>query len=82
LLTLVGALVGVLFGAFFGYVGAHAMIGQIAADTKTSMAVHLSINWAQTLGLLGVLVVAAGLASTLPGRRAAAASPVEALAEV
>ena len=82
LLTLVGALVGVLFGAFFGYVGAHAMIGQIAADTKTTMAVHLSINWTQTLGLLGVLVVAAGLASTLPGRRAAAASPVEALAEV
>lgn len=82
MLTVVSALVGVLFGAFFGFVGAHAIVGQVLADTRTTLAIHLGINWPQTLMLLGVLVLAAALASVLPGRRAAAASPVEALAEV
>ena len=81
MLTLVGAMVGAVFGVFFGYVGAHAVTGQVLADTGTEMSLQLGINWPQTLGLLGVLMVAAALASVLPGRRAASASPVEALAE-
>jgi putative ABC transport system permease protein len=82
LLTLVSAVVGVIFGAFFGYAGAHAVIGQVVAESDTTMPLRFAIDWPGTLGLLGILVVAAGLASVLPGRRAASATPVEALAEV
>lgn len=84
LLTLGSALVGVVFGVFFGYVGAHSVVGQAVADATggLTMTLRLAIDWPQTLVLLAVLVAAAGLASVLPGRRAAAATPVEALAEV
>jgi len=82
LLTLVGAVVGMAAGAFFGWVGSTALIAQLGASDGIMMSTKFALNWPQTLGLLAVLVVAAGLASILPGRRAAKASPVEALAEV
>ena len=82
LLTLVGAVVGVAAGAFFGWIGSTALVAQLGASDGIMMKAQFALNWPQTLGLLAVLVVAAGLASILPGRRAAKASPVEALAEV
>ncbi|MCL2783374.1 MAG: FtsX-like permease family protein, partial [Propionibacteriaceae bacterium] len=81
MLTVASSLVGALFGAFFGLVGAHAVTGQMLADAEVAVPLHFSINWSQTLLLLCVLVVAAALASLLPGRRAALAAPVEALAD-
>ena len=82
LLTLVGAIVGVVFGAFFGFLGAHAVAAQMLAEAGISMSLHLSIDWLRALVLLGILVVAAALASLLPGRRAASTTPVDALAEI
>jgi len=82
LLTLVGAVVGVVAGAFFGWVGSVALVAQLGASDGIIMKAQFALNWPQTLGLLAILVLAAALASILPGRRAAKASPVEALAEV
>ncbi|MCL2782909.1 MAG: ABC transporter permease [Propionibacteriaceae bacterium] len=81
LLTLVSALVGVAFGAFFGWLGTNALTVQIDGPNAASTGTIMAIDWGATLGLLGVLVAAAALASLLPGRRAAQASPVEALAQ-
>jgi len=81
LLTLVGAVVGVAAGAFFGWIGSTALVAQLGASDGIMMKAQFALNWPQTLGLLAILVLAAGLASILPGRRAAKASPVEALAE-
>ncbi|MCL2735956.1 MAG: ABC transporter permease [Propionibacteriaceae bacterium] len=81
MLTVASSLVGVLFGAFFGLVGAHAVTGQMMADAEVTVPLHFSVNWPQTLLLLGILIMAAALASLLPGRRAALAAPVEALAD-
>ena len=41
-----------------------------------------AINVPQTLGMLAIAVLAAALASYLPGRRAARVAPTEALAEL
>lgn len=84
LITLAATLVGAVFGVFFGYVGAHSVVGQAMSDSdgRLSLTLRLAVDWPQMLGLLAVLVVAAGLASVLPGRRAASAAPVEAMAEV
>lgn len=81
LLTLAGALVGLIAGAFFGWLGSTAVVNQMLGEGLV-METRFAIDLPQTLGLLGVLVLAAVLASLLPGRRAAKASPVEALAEV
>ena len=81
LLTLVGAVVGVAAGSFFGWIGSTALVAQLGASDGIMMKAQFALNWPQTLGLLAILVLAAGLASVLPGRRAAKASPVEALAE-
>lgn len=76
LLALTGVLVGVAAGVFFGWLGMSALLREAAIDAP----VLLGIDWVQTLGLLGVAVAAAALASVLPGRRAANATPTEALA--
>ena len=81
LLTLVGAVVGVVAGGFFGWIGSTALVAQLGASDGIMMKAQFALNWPQTLGLLAILVLAAALASILPGRRAAKASPVEALAE-
>lgn len=76
LLALTGVLVGVAAGVFFGWLGMSALLRQAAIDAP----VLLGVDWAQTLGLLAIAVAAAALASVLPGRRAANATPTEALA--
>ncbi|MCA0253649.1 MAG: FtsX-like permease family protein [Actinobacteria bacterium] len=77
LLAGVGVLVGIAAGVFFGWLGAVALTS-MADEAEPRLAVDL----AQTLGMVAVAVVAAALASVLPGRRAAKASPTEALAEI
>ncbi|MCL1923875.1 MAG: FtsX-like permease family protein [Propionibacteriaceae bacterium] len=81
LLTIVGAVVGIVVGVWFGWLGTQAMVSQFGAE-EVELTAHFAVNWWQTLALLGILVLAAVLASILPGRRSALASPVEALAEV
>ena len=51
-------------------------------DTTWSTDVALRVDLAQTLAMVAVAVLAAALASVLPGRRAAKASPTEALADI
>jgi putative ABC transport system permease protein len=79
MVVLVGAVVGLAAGMGFGYLGSNAVVAEMTAsgliiDSK------FAIDWPLTLGLLGVLAAAAALASILPGRRAANATVVEALA--
>jgi putative ABC transport system permease protein len=81
LLTVTGAIIGAVAGGYFGWLGAKAMVQQFRGEGFV-MNVQFAIDWPQTLGLLAILVIAAALASLLPGRRAAKASPVAALAEV
>lgn len=76
LLAIVGAAVGVLAGIGYGWVGAASAFGEADEDMV------LAIPWSQ-LGLILLLaVVAALLASVLPARRAAKATPTQALADV
>lgn len=77
LLALSGVLVGMLLGGFFGWLGVRSVLRQMGS----THGVQLGINLPLTLGLLLVVVLAASLASVLPGRRAANATPTEALAE-
>ncbi|WP_214400964.1 FtsX-like permease family protein [Pseudonocardia lacus] len=76
LLSLAGTAVGIAIGTFFGWVGNHAVSGELnMANPQFAMSVP------QTLGVAVVAVAAGVLASVLPGRRAARATPVDALAE-
>ena len=77
LLAAVGVAVGVAAGIFFGWLGAAA-----AAVPLEVTDVALRVDLAQTLAMVAVAVLAAALASVLPGRRAAKASPTEALADI
>ncbi|MEA4945566.1 MAG: FtsX-like permease family protein [Propionicimonas sp.] len=77
LLAGVGVLVGIAAGVFFGWLGATALTATVDGAQH-----RLAIDLPQTLGMLVIAVVAAALASVLPGRRAATASPTEALADV
>ncbi len=75
--TMVGVLVGLLAGGFFGWlavtsIGRSAQVGSI----------RFAVDAPQTLSMLGLAVIAAALASVLPGRRAAKAAPTEALADI
>jgi ABC-type lipoprotein release transport system permease subunit len=79
LLAGVGSVVGVAAGAFFGWVGVTALARDgISATAETTFA----LDWPSTLALLLVTFIVAGLASVLPGHRAASAPPVEALADI
>lgn len=76
LLAAVGAAVGVLAGIGYGWLGAASAFGEAGE------AVVLDVPWAE-LGLVLLLaVIAALMASVLPARRAAAATPTQALADV
>lgn len=77
MLALAGVLVGVLAGGFFGWLGMKALLRQADMDSQ----ILFGVNWPMTLGLIAVAVLAAALASLLPGRRAANATPTQALAE-
>ena len=76
LLAGVGASIGVLAGIGYGWVGAASAFGQAGGRTV------LEIPWRQVGLVLLFAVVAALLASVLPARRAARATPTQALAEV
>ena len=69
----VGAVVGVILGLGYGWMGAVVVLGSFAE-------IHLTVPWLD-LAVLVVVALAAGLlASVLPARSAARTSPVEALA--
>ncbi|MFT3860135.1 FtsX-like permease family protein [Micropruina sp.] len=76
LLAVAGVAVGVVAGIYFGWLGATALAQQVAAD------VHLVVDLPLTLGMVAIAIAAAALASVLPGRRAAKASPTAALADI
>lgn len=76
-LVVVGVVVGVAAGMFFGWLGVSSTILMIPGD---EVQLHFSIDVLYTAGLIGVCLVAAVLASLLPGLKAASAPPTEALA--
>jgi putative ABC transport system permease protein len=75
LLATLGAGVGVVLGIGYGWAGAATTFRTVGRTLV------LDIPWGSVALVLAVAVVAGGLASVLPGRRAARARPVEALAE-
>ena len=76
LLAGVGVVVGIAAGVYFGWLGAAALASQLESG------VRLVVDLPQTAGMVVAAVLAAALASVLPGRRAAKASPTEALADL
>ncbi len=78
ILALSGVVVGVVMGGFFGWLGVYALLKQV---DSAEVSLHFAINWWQTLAMIVIAFLAAALASILPGRRAAKASPVASLAE-
>ena len=74
---MVGVIVGMVAGFYFAWLGIRSVF-RVASDT---IPVHFSIDWPWTLSLIAICLVAACLASVLPGRRAAKAIPTEALAD-
>ena len=75
--ALVGIGVGVVAGAGFGWLAVTALGRSGGFDT-----VRFAVDAPSTLGMVAVAVLAAALASVLPGRRAAQAVPTEALADL
>jgi len=75
--AVVGVIVGVIAGGFFGWLA----ITSLARSSELGD-VRFAVDVPQTLGMVAISVLAAALASVLPGRRAAKASPTEALADV
>ncbi|MGO1591335.1 ABC transporter permease [Ancrocorticia sp.] len=67
------AIIGVGLGIFFGWVGTLAL----PFDVEHTVIV---IPWLQVIGVVVIAVLAAIVASFVPGRKAAKVSPVEALA--
>lgn len=78
LLAAVGIVVGIAAGAGFSWLGVVTAIGMIPSDLGVRPV--FSVDLLYTGGLVLVCVAAAALASVLPGRRAATATPTEALA--
>lgn len=77
-LAIVGTGVGVIAGAFFGWLGALTAFMMIQNTAGQTLAFKVDPLW--TGGLILIAILAAMLASVLPGRRAAMATPTEALA--
>lgn len=78
LLAVLGTVVGVAAGAFFGWLGVTSMMRMNAGELD--IPIRFSLDPGLTAALIGVCILAAALASVLPGRRAANATPTEALA--
>ena len=78
LLAVVGIVMGVAAGSFFGWLGVVTSLGMM--DKTSWPEAVFSVDMLYTGGLILVCVIAAALASVLPGRRAANATPTEALA--
>ncbi|MCB0911985.1 MAG: ABC transporter permease [Propionibacteriaceae bacterium] len=75
--AVVGIAVGLVAGTFFGWL-AVTSLGRTSGFDSIRFAVDLPM----TTGMVAVAVLAAALASVLPGRRAAKAAPTEALADI
>jgi putative ABC transport system permease protein len=69
----VGAVVGVLLGLAYGWLGSTAVLGGVAV-------LELRVPWTDMALVLAVALVAGVLASVVPGRSAARTPPVAALA--
>ncbi|WP_299169617.1 ABC transporter permease [uncultured Arthrobacter sp.] len=69
----VAALIGIVLGMLYGWLGAQAALGTVAAVTP-------SFPWLQLAAVLIVATVAGLAASVMPARRAARLSPVQGLA--
>ncbi|TRY18674.1 FtsX-like permease family protein [Tessaracoccus rhinocerotis] len=78
LLAVLGTVVGIIAGVFFGWLGVSSAF--LMMGDSVDIDLHLGIDVPLTLLLIAVCVAAAALASVLPGRRAANATPTEALA--
>ena len=78
LLGAVGIGVGILAGVFFSWVGVTTSLNMFPEDQKVDAV--FSVDLLYTGGLILVCILAAAIASVLPGRRAANATPTEALA--
>lgn len=76
LLAVGGAVIGIAAGAFFGWVGTAALGSELDYDTTV-----FSMSAPQTAAVAAVAIIAGMLASVLPARRAALATPVSALVE-
>ncbi|MEU0885098.1 FtsX-like permease family protein [Lentzea sp. NPDC005914] len=74
LMALIGAVVGVLLGAGFGWL-------LVKALSSSEFPISFSIPFGQIGGMLGLAVVAAIIAAALPARRAAKNSVVAGMAE-
>ena len=78
MLAFAGTGISILAGAFFGWLGVSSALMMMPADSRPEL--FFSIDVGLTSALVAVCLVAAALASVLPGRRAANATPTEALA--
>lgn len=76
LLSVIAVAVGVAFGIGFGWAGAALVARELGTATPAPV-----VEPAAVLGTAAVVLLAGALASVLPGRRAARATPIEALAE-
>ena len=72
-ISVTGALIGTACGIFFGAIG-------ILALPLEGITVFITIPWMQILAVVMIAIIAALVASWLPGRRAAKVSPSVALA--
>lgn len=72
-ISVTGALIGTACGIFFGAIG-------ILALPLEGVTIFITIPWMQILAVVMIAILAALLASWLPGRRAAKVSPSVALA--
>ena len=79
LIAVSGAAVGIGAGAFFGWLGTYTAYKDVPATGNQPLVYSIDLWW--TGGLLLVAILAAALASVLPGHRATNAMPREALAE-
>ncbi|MCF2706500.1 FtsX-like permease family protein [Arcanobacterium haemolyticum] len=73
IIAVTAAIVGTLIGLTFGWLG----LAALPLDVEK---LAFTVPWLQLGGVLTIAIIAALLASVLPGRRAARISPVEALA--
>ncbi len=78
MLAFAGTGIGILAGAFFGWLGVSSALMMMPADSRPKL--FFSTYVGLTSALVAVCLVAASLASVLPGRRASNATPTEALA--
>ena len=73
----VGTVIGLIAGSFFGWLGVKTALSSLPEGV---VELRFALDPWYTTGLIAVCLVAAVVASILPGRRAANATPTEALA--